>query len=163
LRRSSLVALLVLVLSLKVSAADSSTVVGSWRLVSVMATAEDGKSLTVPMGEHPTGFLTYTADGRMSLLITHDGRPKLSGDRLDSPIEERAKAFSTMVAYAGSYRIEGNKLVHKVEASSSQNWVGNELPRMVSFDGNRMKFEAPLQARHGVTMRFEQVWERMAP
>ena len=162
-RRSSLVALLVLVLSLKVSAADSSTVVGSWRLVSVMATAEDGKSLTVPMGEHPTGFLTYTADGRMSLLITHDGRPKLSGDRLDSPIEERAKAFSTMVAYAGSYRIEGNKLVHKVEASSSQNWVGNELPRMVSFDGNRMKLEAPLQERHGVTMRFEQVWERMAP
>ena len=162
-RRPSLVALLFLVLSLKVSAADSSTVVGSWRLVSVMATAEDGKSLTVPMGEHPTGFLTYTADGRMSLLITHDARPKLSGDRLDSPIEVRAKAFSTMVAYAGSYRIEGNKLVHKVEASSSQNWVGNELPRMVSFDGNRMKLEAPLQERHGVTMRFEQTWERMVP
>jgi Lipocalin-like domain len=98
----------------------------------------------------------------MSLLITHEGRPKLSGDRLDSPTEERAKAFSTMVAYAGSYRIEGNKLIHHVEAASSQNWVGTDLPRIATFDGKRVKLEAPLQERHGVVQRFEQVWERIA-
>ena len=115
------------------------------------------------MGEHPTGFLTYTADGRMSLLITHDGRPKLSGDRLDSPIEERANAFSTMVAYAGSYRLDGNRLIHHIEAASSQNWVGTDLPRTVTLSGNRLKLQAPMQERHGVVQKFEQVWERITP
>lgn len=144
-------------------AEDSKTIVGSWKLVSAAATTADGKPIASPMGEHPTGFLLYTDDGRMSLLITHEGRPKLSGDRLDSPMEERARAFSTMVAYAGSYRIEGNRLTHRVEAASSQNWVGTDLPRVVTFSGNRVKLEAPLQERHGVVQRFEQVWERIAP
>ncbi|MFN0317322.1 MAG: hypothetical protein ACKVQA_20050 [Burkholderiales bacterium] len=47
-----------------------------------------------------------------------------------------------------------------VEAASSQNWVETDLPRVVSFNGNRFKLEAPLQERHGVVQRFEQVWER---
>lgn len=155
------VAAALLLLSANARAQDTNSVVGSWKLVSVTATTAEGKTIAVPMGEHPTGFLTYTADGRMSLLITHQGRPNLSGDRLDSPMEERANAFSTMVAYAGSYRIEGNRLTHKLEAASSENWVGIELPRVVSFDGNRIKLEAPMQERHGVVQKFEQVWQRI--
>lgn len=143
------------------SACAEDSIVGSWRLVSTQATTPEGKVLASPMGEHPTGFLVYTAEGRMSLLITHEGRPNLSGDRLDSPLEERARAFSTMVAYAGSYRVDGNRLVHHLEAASSQNWVGTDLPRTISFEGNRLKLEAPMQARHGVMQRFEQVWERI--
>jgi hypothetical protein len=160
-RISSILAPLLLLASALAWAEDSKTIVGSWKLVSTAAATADGKPLASPMGEHPSGFLLYTADGRMSLLITHEGRPKLSGDRLDSPVEERAKAFSTMVAYAGSYRMEGNRLVHQVEAASSQNWVGTELPRIVTFDGNRIKLEAPMQERHGVVQKFEQVWERI--
>src|SRR6185295_15746879 len=100
-RKLSILVPLFLLMGLNAWADDAPTIVGSWKLVSTAATTLDGRSVASPMGEHPTGFLTYTADGRMSLLITHDGRPKLSGDRLDSPIEERAGAFSTMVAYAG--------------------------------------------------------------
>ena len=154
---------LLLLMSLNAWAEDANTIVGTWKLVSTGATTAEGKSVASPMGEHPTGFLTYTTDGRMSLLITHDGRPRLSGDRLDSPIEERANAFSTMVSYAGSYRIEGNRLIHHVEAASSQNWVGTDLPRTVTFSGNRVKLEAPMQERHGVVQKFEQVWERITP
>lgn len=158
---SSGFALLLLLVGFSVAAEEANSIVGSWKLVNTSATTAEGKPLVSPMGDHPTGFLVYTAEGRMSLLITHEGRPKLSGDRLDSPMEERAKAFSTMVAYAGRYRMEGNRLVHQVEAASSQNWVGIELPRIVTFDGNRVKLEAPLQERHGVTQKFEQVWERI--
>jgi hypothetical protein len=160
-KKLSIVAVLSLLLAFSVRAEDS--IVGSWKLVSVAASTADGQSMAVPMGEHPSGFLTYTAEGRMSLLITYEGRPKLSGDRLDSPMEERAKAFSTMVAYAGSYRLEGNRLVHHIEAASSQNWVGTDLPRIVTFSGNRVNLEAPMQERHGVVQKFEQVWERLAP
>ena len=154
---------LLLLMSLNTWAEDAHTIVGTWKLVSTGATTADGKSVASPMGEHPAGFLTYTADGRMSLLITHDGRPRLSGDRLDSPIEERANAFSTMVSYAGSYRLDGNRLIHHIEAASSQNWVGTDLPRTVTFNGNRLKLEAPMQERHGVVQKFEQIWERITP
>jgi hypothetical protein len=156
-------ALLLLYMGVHAWAEDSRTIVGTWKLVSTTATTADGKVIASPMGEHPTGFLTYTADGRMSLLITHDGRPKLSGDRLDSPVEERANAFSTMVAYAGRYILEGNRLVHHLEAASSQNWVGTDLPRIVTFSGKRLKLEAPMQERHGVVQKFEQVWQRITP
>jgi hypothetical protein len=162
-KKQSILATLLLLTALSAWAEDAKTIVGSWKLVSAAATTADGKPIASPMGEHPTGFLVYTADGRMSLLITHEGRPKLSGDRLDSPMDERAKAFSTMVAYSGSYRVEGNRLIHHVEAASSQNWVGTDLPRVVTFSGNRVKLEAPLQERHGVVQRFEQVWERITP
>ena len=154
---------LLLLMSLNAWAEDASTIVGTWKLVSTRATTADGKSFASPMGEHPTGFLTYTTDRRMSLLIAHDGRPPLSGDRLDSPIEERANAFSTMVSYAGSYRLDGNRLIHHIEAASSQNWVGTDLPRTVTLSGNRLKLEAPMQERHGVVQKFEQVWERITP
>jgi hypothetical protein len=162
-KRLSLVASLLLLTGLNALADDAQSIVGTWKLVRVAATTADGKTLATPMGEHPNGLLTYTGDGRMSLLITHDGRPNLSGDRLDSPAEERARAFSTMVAYAGSYRLEGNRLVHHIEAASSQNWVGTDLPRTVSFSGKQMTLEAPMQRRHGVEQKFEQVWERIAP
>jgi hypothetical protein len=162
-RKLSILAPLFFVLGLNVWAEDAPTIVGTWKLVSTAATTVDGQSVASPMGKQPTGFLTYTADGRMSLLITHDGRPTLSGDRLNSPIEERAGAFSTMVAYAGGYRLEGNRLIHHVEAASSQNWVGTDLPRIATFTGNRVKLEAPMQERHGVVQKFEQVWERITP
>ena len=68
-----------------------------------------------------------------------------------------------MVAYAGSYRFDGKQLVHHIEAASSQNWVGTDLPRVVSFEGNRIKLEAPMQKRHGVMQKFVQVWERITP
>jgi hypothetical protein len=68
-----------------------------------------------------------------------------------------------MVAYAGSYRLDGNRLIHHIEASSSQTWVGTDLPRTVTFNGNRLKLEAPMRERHGVVQKFEQVWERIAP
>ena len=161
-RKLLILAPLFLVLGLNAQAEDAPSIVGSWELVSTSATTADGKSVASPMGEHPTGFLTYTADGRMSLLITHDGRPNLSGDRMDSPIEERANAFSTMVTYAGSYRLNGNRLIHHIEAASSQNWVGTDLPRTVTLSGNRLKLEAPMQERHGVVQKFEPIWERIA-
>lgn len=159
----SLLALLFLSITFDARAGDTNPLVGTWKLVSTAATSADGKSLVSPMGDHPTGFLTYAPEGRMSLLITHEGRPNLSGDRLDSPIEERASAFSTMVAYAGRYTLEGNRLTHHLEAASSQNWVGTDLPRIVTLTGKRVKLEAPMRGRHGVVQKFEQIWERMTP
>ena len=50
--------------------AESDSLVGVWKLVSYVATdAQSGESL-FPFGEHPNGYLIYTAGGRMSALLT---------------------------------------------------------------------------------------------
>jgi len=52
------------------------------------------------LGQNPSGLLTYTEDGRMMEIISEDGRKLLSiADRVAAQKEERAKAYSTFMAY----------------------------------------------------------------
>jgi hypothetical protein len=83
-------------------AQSKADLVGTWKLISVTDTTDKGQVIKDAYGQNPTGFLTYTADGRMMAIITNGGRKSLSvPDRVSAPVEERAKAFSTMVAYGG--------------------------------------------------------------
>src|SRR5665213_1507933 len=78
---------------------DSQKIVGTWRMFAVYSwTDKDKKDLNKEAyGPHPSGLITYTADGRMSVLEVYDNRTPLSKDREAAPMEERAEAFSTMV------------------------------------------------------------------
>ena len=40
------------------------------------------------------------------------------------PLEERAEAFSTSNAYAGTYILEDGRMIHRVEVSPNPDWVG---------------------------------------
>jgi Lipocalin-like domain len=127
--RSSLflrVLLLAIVFSPAVSAQCKDSVVGTWRLVSTTATTDKGEVDKAVLGQHPSGLLTYTADGRMMAIISDDGRKPLSvADRVSAPAEERAQAYSTFMAYAGRYTFTCDKVVHHVEVASLQNWVNH--------------------------------------
>jgi hypothetical protein len=72
---------LFLVLGFNVCADDAPTIVGTWRLVSTAATTVDGQSVASPMGEHPTGLLTYTADGRIRFQDADGTTGAGEGDR----------------------------------------------------------------------------------
>ncbi len=136
--------------------------VGTWRLVSVVSKTDQGDVNKTVYGEHPKGLITYGADGRMMVIITEDGRKPLSvNDRVAAPIEERAQAFSSMTAYAGTYTFSGDKLVHHVEVASIPNWVGSDQSRTVKIQGDRLSIATPRLSR-GLTMQtFELTWERV--
>lgn len=74
----------------------SDKLVGSWKLVSASSTTSTGERNESPFGLSPTGFLSYTEDGRVTALISNDGRKPLpvSGGTL----EEQAEAFKTFLA-----------------------------------------------------------------
>lgn len=65
-----------LLLSPTIVFADENPVLGTWKLKSfvrvVAATAEKINQ----MGEHPNGYLGYSADGRMYAVLTSDNRVK---------------------------------------------------------------------------------------
>jgi len=77
--------------------------VGTWSLESLVAKGSNGIE-AFPLGESPSGFLTYTPSGHMSAVLMSTGRQKFaSADvRAGTPAEVR-QAFDGFDAYAGTY------------------------------------------------------------
>ena len=144
-------------------AQSKNALVGTWKLLSAKDTTENGE-VRDAYGQNPTGFLTYTADGRMMAIITFDGRKPLSvPDYISAPAEERAEALATFVAYAGRYTFTDDKVIHHIEAAWVQNYVKTDQVRfIVKLEGNRVTLRTPPFLKGGVQLvNQELVWERM--
>src|SRR6516225_6012444 len=114
--------------------------VGTWRLVSWVEEETEGKAQHKNFGDDPNGILMYTADGRMSIIFTDPRRqPPASPMATDA---EAAQLFRGVVAYAGSYRLEDGKVIHKVEVSWNRVWDGQERPpNVVEIKGDRLTYK----------------------
>ena len=141
--------------------ADSDNIVGTWKLVSFSGVTANGEAKRL-MGDKPTGFLTYTSDGRMSVIITAENRKSLSvPDRIAAPVAERAEAFSTLIAYAGRYTMNDDRITHRVEASAMPNQVGTDQVRTAKLEGEHLILRTPPIVQGGVEIRTELIWERV--
>jgi hypothetical protein len=133
--------------------------VGTWRLVSASSATSSGERNEAPYGSSPVGFLTYW-DGRVTALISYDGRKSLSVG--GGSLEEQAEAFKTFFAYAGRYTISGDKVTHSIEISSIQNYVGKDLVRNVKFQSDRIILVTPPTPVNGKIQTVELIWQRLA-
>lgn len=132
--------------------------VGTWKLVSASSTTKTGERSEIPYGINPTGFLNYSEDGRVTALISYDGRKPLS---VAAGAEEQAEAFKTFLAYAGRYTFSGEKITHHIEISSIQNYVGKDLVRSVRLEGDRITLTTPPTPVNGKTQTVELIWQRL--
>jgi Lipocalin-like domain len=109
---------------------------GTWRLESY--TTEDivtGQKSNL-FGLHPSGFLNYGSDCRMYAILVRDGRqPPATFVPTDA---ERIDLYSGFIGYAGTYRIEGDKVSHQIDASWNQSWTGTIQVRRFKIDRNRL-------------------------
>jgi Lipocalin-like domain len=145
-----------------IALAQTQSVVGTWRLVAVKSTSLKGEVNPTAFGAKPTGYATFTANGRMTLIMCDDGRKPLSVvDRVSAPVEERAEAFATFVAYAGRYSVEPGKVIFHIEAASIQNWVNTDLTRSTTFENDRLSLKTMTTVKGGVQQVIETVWERL--
>jgi hypothetical protein len=122
----------------KPAAAAPSSVVGAWRLVSFEAGSGDK---AIPrFGAHPTGYLLYTASGRMSAVLSATHRPALEPPQsVDAPARGDCEhAVADFLAYAGRYEIRGNHVLHHVEVSVFTNLVGTTLERQFTLEGDTL-------------------------
>jgi hypothetical protein len=146
-------------------AQSKEVLVGTWKLVSATDTTDKGE-VRDAYGQNPTGFITYTPDGRMMAIITNGGRKPLSTpDWVAAPVEERAEAFATLVAYAGRYTFAGDRVIHHVEAAWMQNGVNTDQVRfIVKLEANRVTLRTGGFPKGGVQIAKEElVFERMKP
>jgi hypothetical protein len=112
-------------------------IIGTWKLVSVAYEDAASGERTPVYGAHPKGVQIATPEGRWLALMTAEGRGVPKSD------DERARALKTMIAYTGRYRVEGDKVITKVEAAWNEAWVGTEQIRQIRFDGDKLFLQSP--------------------
>lgn len=162
--RTAVLAIALLVAGVHHALAQSpGDLIGTWKLVSASSVTADGKTNDAPYGLGPTGFLSYSRDGRMTAIISNGGRAPLSvADRITAPVDERAQAFATFLAYAGRYTVTGATVTHHIEAASIQNWVNGDQLRFFRLEGDRLTVRTPsTYSSGGQTQTIELVWERI--
>ena len=76
---------------------------------------------------------------------------------------EAAQLYRTMVAYAGAYSVEGEKVTHKIEVSWNQVWNGTDQQRFFEIRDNRLTIKTPPFASPflGKQIVATLVWERV--
>jgi len=112
---------------------DRAKILGIWRLVSFEVEYQATGQKENTRGKNPRGYIIFTPEGRMAVVITNEGRKTPNTD------QDRADLFNTMVAYTGTYRIEGDKWITKVDVSWNPAQVGTEQPRSFRVDGDRLQ------------------------
>ena len=116
---------------------DSAKVLGTWKLVSQEVEVQATGQKEPAMGEKPTGYAVFTPEGRVFFILTGEARKTARTD------QERADLLSTLVAYTGTYRVEGDKWTTKVEVAWNPEWVSTEQTRSYKLDGDRLKVLSP--------------------
>jgi lipocalin-like protein len=138
------------------SKSDVSPLLGTWRLASFEMEIQGGTDRAYPMGKAPAGYLSFLSDGRMAVVITAEGRKAARSE------QERAALYSSLVAYTGRFRIDGDKWITTVDASANPAWVGTEQPRSFKVAGDTMQEVTPWFPRADKTMvRVINTYERV--
>ena len=141
---------------------DIEKLYGTWKLVSFtqhfVATGE-----TIDLfGRNPSGFLSYSRDGRMNAILVKDKRPR-PADMAQVTAEDMVQLFSSMYAYAGTFTIDGNTVTHHVDISWNENWTGTPQLRNVRLDGEKLYISTNPQS-NGIDERImvnELVWVKV--
>jgi hypothetical protein len=134
---------------------------GTWKLVAWRRIGADD-AVDYPLGADARGQLIYAANGRMAVHITGADRPPLTtDDPLGGDVAARAGAYSTYLAYFGTYELAGTDVVHYIDGSLFPNWSGEKQVRAFTAEGDELVLRTPPMADgSGGTVVNELVWTR---
>lgn len=141
--------------------AGGNPLVGTWKLQSYVLTTTAGERST-PFGDHPSGYLSYSPDGRMYAIGTADDR--VVPHDVVATDDERVKLHRTMFAYAGTYSVEPDKVIHHVDISWNQIWNGTDQVRFYTLSGDTLTITTA-RAKSSYDGRESQsvlVWKKVA-
>jgi Lipocalin-like domain len=96
---------------------------GAWRLVEWTASGPIG--VRHPQGADARGLIVYSSDGFMAAHLA------------------AADGSSGSLSYCGSWELGEGEVVHHVELSSAPSFVGTDLVRSVSWEGDDLVLTTP--------------------
>jgi len=120
---------------------DASALIGTWKQLSGTMVEEGSQVSKSNLSAAPNGFVNFSEDGRMILLSTDSARKKPAGE---VPTAAEAEAlYRSMIAYAGTYKVEGNKVTYDLEATWNESWTGTKQVRFWEINDDRLTVTTP--------------------
>ena len=116
-------------------------ILGTWKILAWKRRLVESGEESDAFGPDPTGCINYAPDGRLMVLV-------LRGDR-SCPSEnpptgsEKIALFDSMFAYAGSYAVESDRVIHNLDASWNELWTGTLQTRFISFENDQLIYTTP--------------------
>jgi hypothetical protein len=114
----------------------TSALIGTWKLQALHVEFADNGEHYAQFGPAPHGRLILTGTGDFVTVIT-------SAERASS--DDAARLFETMMAYAGKYRIEGDRIIVRCDVAWHPDWVDTEQVRFFKLEGDRLSLRSPRQ------------------
>jgi hypothetical protein len=132
------------------AAADS--LIGTWKLVSLEAENPATKERrTIDRNQH--GYLVVTPDRLTSMVASGGGGGQFSGPGFSGP--------RPLLAYTGAYKIEGDRIITRVDLAWTDDWVGRDQTRVFRIEGDKLYLEFVSQGQKPQNApRSMLVWER---
>src|SRR3954470_17837891 len=117
-------------------AADNSVIVGTWQVKGYSTRFLDNNEVVHTFGDRISGYIQYSPGGHMVVFLVGGERKAPAGAITDA---ERSALFSGIFgAYAGTYKIDGAKVVHRVVASWNETFTSTDQVRYFEVDGKKL-------------------------
>ena len=140
---------------------DRNALLGTWKLQSYVVRTAAGQ-VSTPYGQHPTGYIAYSVDGRMQVIGAAEDR--LAPPEPVATDDSRLALYDTMFAYGGTYSVEGDTVIHHVDISWNEIWTGTHQTRRFELDGNILTLTMhAVEPASGVEGEYSAVWEKVRP
>jgi hypothetical protein len=149
-----LICALILVLLIATPILGQQSLVGTYKLVSLVPEV-DGKPFQ-HMGKAPHGYLVITPT-RFITFVTAENR------KFGTSVDAKAALLDSLVGYAGTYRIEGNKIIFNNDVSWLESGA-QTTEETFQLSGNRLTKTLgpiPWPRDPSKTMIRTEVWEKI--
>lgn len=111
-------------------------------------------------GVDPKGYAMFDANSHFSVILMRSDIPKYaSNSRTRGTAREYEVTVHGMLAYFGTYTVNGTEVSLHIEGSSFPNWNGTDQKRTdVSITGDEMRWTVPITSGSGNPA--ETLWKR---
>ncbi len=141
---------------------DCKKIIGAWRYVSAVEQCADGTTKPQPRyGENGVGYIIYSAENKMCVMIMDGTRPKWASRKEPTEAELRSTVGGLM-AYAGTYEVKEEEgfVVHHIEVDLVPHRVGSAPKRYYTFEENRLILR-PAEPPPKDVVDYRITWERV--
>ena len=115
-----------------------SSIVGVWKLTDHANKNPATGVVTHPYGQHPQGNHVFSKGGRMMFMMIGESRKPPASSPTDA---ERAALLQSMVSYIGTYRVEGAKVLIRIEANATPT-DASDRTYTAEISGNKLTLTA---------------------
>ncbi len=112
-------------------------IVGTWRLTAFTERNLETGAVSYPFGEMAKALVIYEANGYVAtIFVRSDRKPPITPQATD---QEAMDLYRSMIAFAGRYEVDGNRLTYHPEISWNEAWNGTTQERVIEVSEDRLE------------------------